>query len=151
LLDNFSWGNATRPDRLGSLVLASEALRDTAIAFGTPFVSGKDSLNNEFKEGGRTITIPATLLVSAFCVVDDVRRCVSMDGKEAGNVLFVVGITRPEMGGSHFGLVRGVSAGTVPKVRTDEAGAAMDGVHRAITAKLVRACHDLSEGGLAAA
>jgi len=151
LLDNFSWGNATRPDRLGSLVLAAEGLRDAAVAFGTPFVSGKDSLNNEFQSERGLVTIPPTLLVSAFGVVDDVRKCVTMDLKEAGDVLVLVGVTRPEMGGSHFGHVRGVGGGTVPRVRLDEAAAALDGVHRAIAKGLVRACHDLSEGGAAAA
>jgi phosphoribosylformylglycinamidine synthase len=88
------------------------------------------------------------------CVVDDVRKCVTMDLKEAGDLLVLVGVTRPEMGGSHFGLVRraaGGPAGIVPRVRLDEARAAMDGVHRAISAGLVRACHDLSEGGAAVA
>jgi phosphoribosylformylglycinamidine synthase subunit PurSL len=151
LLDNFSWGNCGKPDRLGSLVLAAEALRDVAVAFGTPFVSGKDSLNNEYMVDGRSIVVPATLLVSAFCVVDDVRRCVTMDLKESGNLLFVVGVTRDEMGGSHLGLVRGVEGGVVPRVRTDEALAVFDAVHRAIATGVVRACHDLSEGGLAAA
>ena len=151
LLDNFSWGNCSKPDRLGSLVLAAEALRDTAIAFGTPFVSGKDSLNNEYMVEGRSIVIPPTLLVSAFCVVDDVRKCITMDLKEPGNLLFVVGVTRDEMGGSHLGLVRGASGGTVPVVRTREALAAFDGVHAAISAGLVRACHDMSEGGLSVA
>ncbi len=149
ILDNFSWGNCSKPDRLGSLVLAAEALRDVAVAYGTPFVSGKDSLNNEYMVDGRSIVIPPTLLVSAFCVVDDVRKCVTMDLKEAGNLLFVVGVTRDEMGGSHFGFVRGADGGAAPRVRTDEGLAAFDSLHAAISAGLVRACHDLSEGGLA--
>jgi phosphoribosylformylglycinamidine synthase len=149
LLDNFSWGNCGKPDRLGSLVLAAEALRDVAIAYGTPFVSGKDSLNNEYMVDGRAIVIPPTMLVSAFCVVDDVRKCVTMDLKESGNLLFVVGVTRDEMGGSHLGLVRGASGGVAPRVRTDEGLRVFDAMHTAISAGLVRACHDLSEGGLA--
>jgi phosphoribosylformylglycinamidine synthase len=151
LLDNFTWGNASKPDRLGSLVLASEGLRDAALAYGTPFVSGKDSLNNEFQVGGRTIAVPPTLLVSAFCVVDDVRKCVTSDLKEAGNRLYVVGITRDEMGGSHLGLVRGAEGGAVPEVRPEESLAVFDGVHRAMQAGTVRSCHDCSEGGLAVA
>ena len=154
LLDNFSWGNASKPDRLGSLVRASEGLRDAALAYGTPFVSGKDSLNNEFQAGGRTIAIPPTLLVSAFTVVPDVRRLITMDLAAAGNLLYVVGVTRPEMGGSHLALVRGLdslAAGPAPRVRFDESRAALGGVHRATAAGLVRACHDASEGGLAVA
>jgi phosphoribosylformylglycinamidine synthase len=151
ILDNFSWGNCGKPDRLGSLVLAAEALRDVAIAYGTPFVSGKDSLNNEYMVDGRAIVIPPTLLVSAFCVVPDVRKCVTMDLKESGNLLYVVGLTRDELGGSHLGLVAGADGGVVPKVRTSEALAVFDAVHRSISSGLVRTCHDLSEGGLAVA
>ena len=151
LLDNFSWGNTSKPDRLGSIVLASEGLRDAALAFGTPFVSGKDSLNNEFQVGGRTIAIPPTLLVSAFTVVPDVRRLVTMDAAAAGNAIYVIGITRPEFGGSHIGLVRGSAGGSVPRVHFDESRAAMAGMHAAIAAGLVRSCHDCSEGGLAVA
>ena len=151
LLDNFSWGNTSKPDRLGALVLAAEALRDTAVAYGAPFVSGKDSLNNEFKTERGTITIPSTLLVSAFAVVEHVGRCVTMDLKEPGSRLYVVGLTRDEMGGSHLGLVRGVEGGVAPRVRPEEGTRVMDALHRAIAAGLVRACHDLSEGGLAVA
>ncbi len=151
LLDNFSWGNTNKPDRLGSIVRASEGLKDAALAYGTPFVSGKDSLNNEFQVGGKTIAIPPTLLVSAFTVVPDVRTLVTMDLAAPGNLLYAVGVTRPEFGGSHIGLVRGVSGGTVPRVRFDESRAAMSGLHAAIQSGLVRACHDCSEGGLAAA
>ena len=78
-------------------------------------------------------------------------RCVTMDLKEAGNLLFLVGVTRSEMGGSHLALVRGVEGGTVPRVRLEEAAEVMGAVHRAISGGLVRACHDLSEGGAAAA
>ncbi len=151
LLDNFSWGNASKPDRLGSLVLAAEGLRDAALAFGTPFVSGKDSLNNEYQVGGRTIAIPPTLLVSAFCVVDDVRRCTTSDLAAAGDRLYLVGVTRDALCGSHLGLVRGTTGGAVPHVVPEESLAVFDAVHAAIQAGLVRACHDCSEGGLGVA
>ena len=65
ILDNFCWGNTDRPEVLGSLVRAAEACRDVALAYGMPFISGKDSLNNEFHAGGRNIVIPPTLLISA--------------------------------------------------------------------------------------
>src|SRR5262249_17363813 len=81
LLDNFCWGNTDRPEVLGSLVRAAKACRDVALAFGMPFISGKDSLNNEYHSGGRHIVIPPTLLISALGRVVDVRHCVSMDLK----------------------------------------------------------------------
>ena len=87
ILDNFCWGNTDRPEVLGSLVRAAEACRDVALAYGTPFISGKDSLNNEYHAGGRHIVIPPTLLISALGHVPDVRRCVTMDLKEPGNIL----------------------------------------------------------------
>jgi phosphoribosylformylglycinamidine synthase len=151
LLDNFCWGNTERPEVLGSLVRAAEACRDVALAYGTPFISGKDSLNNEFHAGGRNITIPATLLISALGHVADVRRCVSMDFKEPNNLLFLVGTTHDELGGSHYHLVNGWDGGTVPGVDLEGAPQVFRRVYEAIRRGLVRACHDLSEGGLAVA
>src|SRR5262249_25672309 len=116
LLDNFCWGNTARPEVLGSLVRAAEACRDVALAYNMPFISGKDSLNNEYHAGDRHMVIPPTLLISALGRVPDVRRCVTMDLKEPGNLLFLVGATKHEMGGSHYHLVLGGVGGQVPQV-----------------------------------
>jgi len=153
ILDNFCWGNTDRPETLGSLVRAALACHDVATVLGTPFVSGKDSLNNEFRPEGadEPISIPSSLLISALGQVDDVRRCVTMDLKEPGNLLYVVGVTRNELGGSHFALVEKLSGGQVPKVDPERAKTTFDAVHKAIRGGLVRACHDPSEGGLAVA
>ncbi len=152
ILDNFCWGNVSDPAMLGALVRTAEACRDVAVAFGTPFVSGKDSLNNSFlgRDGVR-ITIPHTLLVSAMAIVHDVTTCVTMDLKQPGNHLYAVGTTQDELGGSHFNLVSGQSGGKVPKVDVQTAPKLFRAVHAAITSGLVRACHDCSEGGLAVA
>src|SRR4030081_3276008 len=93
LLDNFCWGNTDRPEVLGSLVRAAEACRDLAIADRMPFISGKDSLKNEYHSGDRHIVIPPTLLISALGLVPDVRQCVTMDLKESGNLLYLLGRT----------------------------------------------------------
>jgi phosphoribosylformylglycinamidine synthase len=156
ILDNFCWGDCDRPETLGSLVRAAIACHDVAVALGTPFISGKDSLNNEFSfvdaAGKRqTIAIGPTLLISAIGQIADVGRCVSMDLKSPGNVLYQVGVTKNELGGSHFSLVEGLSGGQVPTVDAPRAKATFAGLHRAIDAGLVRACHDMSEGGLAVA
>ncbi|MGQ9574567.1 MAG: phosphoribosylformylglycinamidine synthase subunit PurL [Thermoguttaceae bacterium] len=152
LLDNFCWGNTDRPETLGSLVRAAIACHDMAVALAVPFISGKDSLNNEFRPaGGEPISIPPTLLISALGQVDDVARCVTMDLKEPGNHLYQVGLTRNELGGSQFTLVEGLQGGEVPKVDPQLARRTFVALHRAIDRGLVRACHDLSEGGLAAA
>jgi phosphoribosylformylglycinamidine synthase len=151
LLDNFCWGNTERPEVLGSLVRAAEACRDVALAYGMPFISGKDSLNNEYASEGRRIAIPATLLISALGRVPDVRKCVTMDLKAPGNVLYLIGLTHNEMGGSHLHLVRGLTGGNVPKVDLTNAQRVFAGLFAAIQQGLIQSCHDLSEGGLAVA
>ncbi len=153
ILDNFCWGNTDRPETLGSLVRAAVACYDVATVLGTPFISGKDSLNNEFRPEGadETISIPPSLLISALGQVDDVGRCVTMDLKEPGNLLYIVGVTKDEMGGSHYALIHDLTGGEVPKVDAETARTTFHALHKAIDAGLVRACHDLSEGGLAVA
>ena len=151
LLDNFCWGNTDRPEVLGSLVRAAEACRDVALAYGMPFISGKDSLNNEYRSGDTHISIPPTLLISALGRVPDVRKCVTMDLKEPGNLLYLIGATRDEMGGSHLHLVRGLTGGTVPQVDLPHGRFVFEALFQAIQKGLVRSCHDLSEGGLAVA
>jgi len=153
ILDNFCWGNTDRPEVLGSLVRAALACQETATVLGTPFISGKDSLNNEFRPTGsqEPISIPPSLLISALGQIDDVSRSVTMDLKEPGNMLYQVGLSKDEMGGSHFALVESLSGGQVPKVDPAAARLTFAAVHKAIDAALVRACHDLSEGGLAVA
>jgi phosphoribosylformylglycinamidine synthase len=152
ILDNFCWGNVNDPAVLGALVRTAEACRDIAVAFGTPFISGKDSLNNtNAGKDGQRINIPHTLLVSALGRVADVRKCVTMDLKEPGNHLYLIGETRDELGGSFASLVTGRSGGNVPRVDLERAPRIFAAVHRAIIAGLVRSCHDTSEGGLAVA
>ena len=152
ILDNFCWGNIHDPKVLGALVRTAEACRDVAVAYGTPFISGKDSLNNTYAgKSGERLDIPHTLLVTALGRVPDVRKCVTMDLKEAGNHLYLVGTTKDELGGSHFHLVTNRTGGNVPKVDLQAAPKLFAAVHSATTQGLVRACHDLSEGGLAVA
>jgi len=151
LLDNFCWGNPDKPDRLGALVRAARACYDMAIAFETPFISGKDSFYNEFSDGTRTIAIPPTLLISAICVMDDVRNAVSMDAKTAGNLVYAVGLTKNELGGSQYYRNLGYTGNTVPTVDPVAAKRTMEALQTAISKELVAACHDCSEGGLAVA
>jgi phosphoribosylformylglycinamidine synthase len=156
ILDNFCWGYTDRPETLGSLVRAALGCHDAAVAFTAPFISGKDSLNNEFTyedETGRrrTISIPPSLLISAMGQIDDVSRCVTMDFKQPGSAIYLVGETRDEMGGSHFALVENLEGGRVPQVDLARAPQIFAAIHQSIQAGLIRACHDLSEGGLAVA
>lgn len=149
LLDNFCWGNTNKPDRLGSLVMAAQACYDVALAYGTPFISGKDSLNNEFITDKETIVIPPTLLISAISVMEDVRNAVSMDIKEPGNLIYLIGITRAELGGSHYYHIHGYKGNNVPKVNVTLGRKIMNTISEVTKQKFVRSCHDCSEGGLA--
>ncbi|MBU6391089.1 MAG: phosphoribosylformylglycinamidine synthase subunit PurL, partial [Planctomycetes bacterium] len=151
LLDNFCWGNTNKPDRLGSLVKTAQACYDIALAYGTPFISGKDSLNNEFVTDKETIVIPPTLLISAISVMEDVRNAVSMDIKEPGNLIYLVGLTRAELGGSHYYHIHGYKGNNVPRVDATLGKKIMDTISEATKLGIVRSCHDCSEGGLAVA
>jgi phosphoribosylformylglycinamidine synthase len=147
LLDNFVWGNPEKPERLGSLAQACEACYNVATAFKTPFISGKDSLYNESPLG----PVTPTLLITAIGIVPDIRSAVSMDAKAAGNLLYVVGKTYHELGGSEYYKLEGFLGKTVPKVRAVQARKNYYALTKAIGAGTVKACHDLSEGGLAVA
>ena len=147
LLDNFTWGNPERPERLGSLVRACEACYDFAVAFGTPFISGKDSLYNESPLG----PVTPTLLITALGLVPDIHSTVSMDVKAPGDSIYIVGGTLAELGGSEYYRLNGFLGKSVPEVRGVRARKRFRAVSRAIDRGLVKACHDLSEGGLAVA
>ena len=147
LLDNFTWGNPERPERLGSLVKACEACYDYGIAYRTPFISGKDSLYNESPLG----PVTPTLLITALGIISDVRRAVSLDLKSPGNSIYILGETFRELGGSEYYRLKGFLGKTVPHVREAEAKRIFGRLTKAIDLGLVKACHDLSEGGLAVA
>ena len=154
ILDNFCWGDCEKSETLGSLVRAALACHDVSLVLETPFISGKDSLNNEFSyldtHGNKqTIAIPPSLLISAMGQIGDVAQCVTMDLKAPGNYLFLVGATKDELGGSHFALVNELDGGVVPSVDAEMAKQTFAALHQAIGHGLVQSCHDLSEGGLA--
>jgi len=147
LLDNFCWGNPTLPDRLGSLVRAVEGCRDGALAYSAPFVSGKDSLFNEFD--GRPV--PPTLLVTALGIVPDHRRVVGAALRPTGGAVYLVGRTGAHFGGSLVAELHGVDGGVVAGLPDAEPLRRYRAVHTAIRAGHVAAAHDPSEGGLAVA
>ncbi len=158
ILDNFCWGNPNDPEQLGMLVRAVKGCRDAAIGFGVPFISGKDSLNNEYRDGERRLPVIPTLLISAVGVIDDAAQTVDMSLKSPGNLLYLVGTTREEMAGSHYAEVVGSEMfeqlfpyAVVPRVDISHAYDIMRAVGAAIRKGLVQSCHDLSEGGLAVA
>ena len=133
ILDNFCWPSVDDGTTMGTLVRACEACRDAALAYETPFISGKDSLHNQFTDSatGRVVKIPPTLLISAIAVIDDVRRCVTMDFKKTGSSILLV------------------EALNCTDLR------ALAATHRAVSDLIdtgnVLSCHDVSDGGIAVA
>ncbi len=153
LLDNFSWGDPRRPTTLGELAAAVEGCCAAAYMYNAPFVSGKDSLNNEYiGNDGERHAVPPTLVITAVAHVPDADRCVTPDLAEAGNVLMLLGTTDPEFAGSHLDMV--IGAPPVPGVAPapdPDAPTRYRHLHAAMQAGLVVSCHDVSEGGLAVA
>jgi len=147
ILDNFTWGNPEKPDRLGSLLRAVQACYDFAKAFRVPFISGKDSLYNESPLG----PILPTLLITAIGIIPDVRRAVSLDLKVPGDPIYLIGVTYPELGASEYFRLKGYIGNEVPRVRVPLARRIMECIIRALDMGFVKACHDLSEGGLGVA
>ncbi|MFH1024473.1 MAG: phosphoribosylformylglycinamidine synthase subunit PurL [Planctomycetota bacterium] len=151
LLDNFSWGSTRDPENIGALVLACKACHDYSLAYGAPFISGKDSLNNEFRLGGKFISIPHSLLISSIAVMKDIRKAISMDAKRPGNLIYAVGLTKNELGGSHFHRLKGNLGRNAPQVDPVLGRNVLTTLARATARGLVRSAHDCSEGGLAVA
>ncbi|RKY46557.1 MAG: phosphoribosylformylglycinamidine synthase subunit PurL [Candidatus Omnitrophota bacterium] len=150
LLDNFSWGSPNDERILAGLVRASFACYDFAVKFSTPFISGKDSLFNEYLVGNKRISIPGTLLISAVSIISDWRRILKNYFKNSGNLIYIVGATYPELGASEYFRNLKIEGGCIPKVR-DYAKEIFLRVSQAIEKDLVESCHDCSEGGLGVA
>ncbi len=157
ILDNFCWPSCSKPENLGSLVRAAEGCYDGAKAYKTPFVSGKDSLNNQFTIPGKdgqpdqTIEIPPTLLITGMGIVNTIEHCVTSDAKTPGNHLVLVGVHTNAFGGSHYQQLFGTPAGadtTIPRVDLREGPRIAGAVHKLISSGLVNSAHDISEGGV---
>ena len=152
LLDNFSWGDPRRPSTLGELVAAVDGCCAAAIGHRAPFVSGKDSLNNEYlgSDGARH-AVPPTLVITAIAHHPNPDRAVTPDLKQAGNVLILVGSTASEFGGSHYSMVTGDGGSSTVPAPSPTSPGRYRALHRILRTGRVRSCHDLSEGGLAVA
>ena len=157
-LDNFCWCDPVRsektPDgeyKLAQLVRANQALYDLTTAYGVPCISGKDSMKNDYQIGDIRISIPPTLLFSTLGKMEDVRKAVTMDVKRPGDLVYVLGKTFRELGGSEWYALHGAVGNTVPKVDAKAARALYEALHRAMAVGLVASCHDCSDGGLGVA
>lgn len=146
VLDNFCWGDPTKPDRLGSLVRAVQGCTDGARRYAMPFISGKDSLFNEFDGEA----IPGTLLISALGLVPDLHQAIDSAGMQVGDELWLVGRGSGALGGSLASELFELGATEVP-TPLDDPLPRYRAVHQAIRGGLITAAHDCSEGGLAVA
>ena len=159
LLDNFCWPDpvhdpAKTPDgkhKLAQLVRAAQGCHDTAVAYGTPFISGKDSMKNDYKIGAHKVSVLPTVLISALGIIPDVRKCVSSDFKAAGDAVYLLGTTGRHLGQSLFYRKYGGSSAGVPRVDTAAHLKLNRVYHHLVQDCLLASGHDLSEGGLAVA
>lgn len=163
LLDNFCWCSSDQPERLGQLKRAAEAAYETAISYRAPFISGKDSMFNDFHgfdaDGNPyDISVPPTLLISAIGIVPDVTRSVTCDFKAPGDGIYVLGATRNELGGGEYYAMLGEAKNgdpyvgkNVPKVDADTNMSLYNALARAITAGMINASNPVGAGGLGVA
>ena len=157
-LDNFCWCDPVtsekNPDgafKLAQLVRANMALYDYTTCFGVPCISGKDSMKNDYRIGDKKISIPPTVLFSVMGKIDDVRKAVTMDVKQAGDRVYILGETFDELGGSEYYAMTGWIGNNVPRVNGPRAKSLYRALNRAMDLKLVASCHDCSDGGLGVA
>jgi len=157
-LDNFCWCDPVESERTpdgaykaAQLVRANKALYAYCVAFGVPLISGKDSMKNDYQIGDTKISIPPTVLFSVIGKIDDVRKALTMDVKAPGDLVYLLGRTADELGGSEYYRMHGELGAQVPQVDAARALALYRTINQAQQQGLLRSCHDLSDGGLAVA
>jgi len=156
LLDNFCWCDAHNPKRLWQLKRAAEACYDFATAFQTPFISGKDSMFNDFKgydKNGKKVMIsaPPSLLISAIGIIENIENAVSLDAKMLGDLIYVLGTTYDELGRSEYQLYSGIDNNNVPKVDAKSAKKLYERYNLAIKDGIIASAIAPNLGGLAVA
>jgi phosphoribosylformylglycinamidine synthase len=157
-LDNFCWCDPVLsektpdgPYKMAQLVRSNQALYDLCMEYNLPLISGKDSMKNDFYDGTTKISIPPTLLFSVIGKMEDSRKAVTMDVKRPGDIVYLLGKTGDELGGSEYLALSGAIGNKVPKVDAAKAYQRYQAYGKAVTAGAVASCHDLSDGGLAVA
>ena len=157
-VDNFCWCDPVQSDKtpdgrykLAQLVRACKALQHFCLGFGVPCVSGKDSMKNDYTGGGAKISIPPTVLFSILGVIPDGNLAVTSDFKQPGDAIYLLGMTGNELAGTEIASELGLTGGAVPQVDLLRAKERYTRLHEAVKARLINACHDLSDGGLAVA
>lgn len=154
-LDNFCWAMGYSEEEevkyTGMLVRANKALYDITTAYRIPCISGKDSMRNDYRIGGCTISVPPTMMFSLVGKLPDVRQATTMDVKHEGDFVYLLGVTRKELGATEYFNEYGETGVSVPQVEPLSAIDRYRRVFQAIQAGLVESCHDCSDGGLGVA
>jgi phosphoribosylformylglycinamidine synthase II len=145
LTDCLNYGNPEKPDRMGDFASSCEGIGTIVRRFGIPVVSGNVSLYNETEKGN----VPPTPTIVSVGLIDDIDKCITSDLKEEGNMLYLVGRTRKEMGGSAYYRYRGLRSSCVPSVDLDLSERTIEAMLELNESELIVSAHDLSEGGLA--
>ncbi len=156
ILDNFCWCSSDDPERLGQLKRAAKGCYDFAKAFGTPFISGKDSMFNDFSgfdadDNPVRVSVLPTLLISSIGIHPDISKAVSMDAKIEGDLVYVIGQTSEELGGSEYFSHLGSIGNTVPGLDAGAAKIQYEKVAGAIGHELIASAFPVSYGGLGVA
>ena len=156
ILDNFCWCSSDDPVRLGQLKAAAFGCYDGATGFGTPFISGKDSMFNDFSgfdaDGNRIrVSVPPTLLISSIGVHPDVTSAVSMEAKIEGDLVYVIGDTLEELGGSEYFALLKHNGQTVPALDPPTMKARYQHMTDAISHELIASAFPVTHGGLGVA
>jgi len=156
ILDNFCWCSSDEPGRLWQLKRAAKGCYDCATAFGTPFISGKDSMFNDFSgfdaDGSPLkVSVPPTLLISSIGVHPDVANAVSLDAKFSGDLVYVIGKTHDETGGSEYFAHLGFTGNRVPSLDPKRARELYRRVTDAIDRELLASAFPVTHGGLGVA
>lgn len=154
LMDNFCWCSPNEPERLGQLKAATKACYDYATRYGTPYISGKDSMFNDFHgfdEKGKAIKIsaPPTLLISSIGVIGDITKAVSLDPKFSGDLIYLIGETKEELGGSEYIAHQNFIGNSVPQVDAELAITIYRQLEKAIDKRFIASALSPAIGGLA--
>lgn len=160
ILDNFCWCDSNNSERLWQLKNAAQACYDYAVAYGTPYISGKDSMFNDFSGFNENleeikISILPTLLISSIGVMPDIRKAQTMDFKFSNDLIYIIGLTEDESGGSEYSSLliemnneKAVITGKVPGVNSDLFKKIYYAMGKAITSESVASCISIERGGL---
>lgn len=154
LMDNFCWCSSNEKEKLGQLKSAVEACYDYATKYGTPFISGKDSMFNDFEgfdKNGKAIkiSVPPTLLISSIGVIEDITKAVSLDPKFPNDLIYILGETYSELGGSEYFDSNSFIGNTVPKVDAKKAIKLYKKFSKATKKRLIASALGPGFGGLA--